>query len=225
MSLYQFTDDEAWLGNAPPPTIDIPLQQVLEAALVNQRTWSSSENATDALHTLCDLGLVVQVDTSGAGSNQLAQHIVQDLLNYTIIHHQPRHHGFLIQVHGNAQAIEIPVRSKLLLYRISMRLSVDIFVFSSRTKPFVVRGQGVAGAIGLFHRVDSVMQAGEYLVLGASNPLATITRPAPQPALPHPPYQTKAAVYRAGDRVKSRLFSKLPQITKAKKLQIFREAW
>jgi hypothetical protein len=158
----------------------------------------------------------------------LPEYITKTLLNFGLVNNAPCQHGFQLRVPSNNTPITIPAQNQLILYRISTRLNINIYIFSSRSKPRRFMSPQATCSIGFFHRIDSYQQTSEYLVLAPSNPVHPVTAvtAAPAPSPPQPPtYGSPAAVFRTQRRARKTLLTKLPPISPKEKKQALESAW
>ncbi|KAF9985323.1 hypothetical protein BGZ65_011219 [Modicella reniformis] len=79
-------------------------------------------------------------------------------------------HKFSLQLDPSpsAEIVDVHARSRLVLWYISKRLGITIYLFSSRSKARLFKAEGSNTSVGLFHHVDSFHGISEYLVLTTS---------------------------------------------------------
>lgn len=168
MEQLLFRDDADWIAKSQELGIHDreELTSRLRKAFLDHPDPLSNENTVHAIYTLSNAGLIVE-QSDNAWS--LPHFLCASLLNYSLIHQQPCFHKFFLELSAEpAVTIRIPARSHLLLHRLAYCLKIDIYLFSSRKKAILFAAEDAMGSIGLFHRVDSYDQVGEFLVLAPS---------------------------------------------------------
>ncbi|KAF8951852.1 hypothetical protein BGZ46_003774, partial [Entomortierella lignicola] len=147
-----------------------------------------------ALKYLLNFGLVPDC----SDDNTLGHYIAGTLLN------NPLNTQYMFQlVLSQSQSIAIPLRSKLLLWFLSNKLRVNIYLFSSRSDSICYKCPIAETSIGLFHRIDSFYNVSEYLVLVSSSHVATI-RELPPPTETRFDSDVKVAEFKEGKKRKAR---------------------
>jgi hypothetical protein len=197
--------DISWLRGAPrPPEINPIMEQRLERAHASPTTSSCKENTTMALKYLLNFGLVPDC----SNDNTLGHYITSTLLNNPRNTQQGEDGStsskYMFQlVLSQSQSIAIPLRSKLLLWFLSNKLQVNIYLFSSRSDSICYKCPIAESSIGLFHRIDSFYNVSEYLVLISSSHVATI-RELPPPTETKFDSDVKVAEFKEGKKRKAR---------------------
>ncbi|KAI8348549.1 hypothetical protein B0O80DRAFT_180206 [Mortierella sp. GBAus27b] len=205
MDALTIKDEDEWQQSAPgrPPDDPTTLQRLL-AATASPAAWTSYESITEALKSLLSLGFVVeQQQESPSPATELAHFITTTLLNFGLRHGSPSSFRFSLLL--GEQTLHIPSRSQLLLLHLSRLLSINIFIFSSRTKPKAYIQSGSKSSVAFFHRIDSFYNTSEFCVLAFArhvNPGLNLAPLVQAPTNFSSPI--RAAVFREGPRVTQR---------------------
>jgi hypothetical protein len=165
---FDFEDDSNWMeiarGILRNEATNTQLDQRLLSASAQKETSQNNENTKKALTTLAHLGLVVQKSQAHVeDEHSIAQYIASTLLNYSVNNNKPCPVNFCLKI--DDISITIPPKSRLLLYRLSQSLKINIFLFSSRAKVTIYKAESSIASVGFFHNIDSYFQTSEYLVL------------------------------------------------------------
>lgn len=166
-SSVRLTDDTGWRQGAPDPTVTNPvLTARVLAAFSHSSTTPTQENTAKALKTLSNFGLVVE-DLEGRDTNLSAAPLAQYIL-CTLLDIHPLGGSSDPSVFPSAPGssfFKTPLRSNMMLHQISLSLSVEIIVFSSRAKPITFRPPSPVSTVAFFHNIDSYLNISEFLVL------------------------------------------------------------
>ncbi|KAF9086061.1 hypothetical protein BGX27_003275 [Mortierella sp. AM989] len=201
---WDIVNDEAWVEQAlaasiPPP--DRELCRRLQMAHSHPSTSDNKERTRMALQNLASLGLVVEYANQSDTSAPMARRIVSTLLDTN----QPCPHKFYLRLGDkpNAVTMELPTRSRMLLRHLSQILGINIYLFSSRAQSVLFESAAASQSIGIFHRVDSVNNISEYLVLIAS-PHVVVAEQKPAPQVEQFSSSVPAATFREEKRKRKR---------------------
>ncbi|CAO3566064.1 unnamed protein product [Mortierella alpina] len=124
------------------------------------------ERVHEALRSLSNKDLILAADKT---SSLLAYSIASDILNCKGLHSPPT---FTIDIAGLSQkcivSIPVPSRSHLLLSFIASSLTVNSYLFFSRSLPVLFKHDNLAPWLGLFHHNDPILEVSDFLVLTPS---------------------------------------------------------
>lgn len=165
--LEHFAVDTQWIHKAPSPVDNAELHHRLASAFI-QLDPKGSEDLRKTLKALLPFGLVVHIPSPSSASPSvsslptlsLAQYLVKflnDLLSSNEDKHPTHSFSFL--------SMQEIVRTKLFFHFIAFFLHVNIFLFSSQSKPHIFRAENATSSIGIVHHVDSYHGTSEYLAL------------------------------------------------------------
>ncbi|KAF9271926.1 hypothetical protein BGZ68_002894, partial [Mortierella alpina] len=163
-----------------------PSATALMSALPGQMQWSSSSSSS-------------ATSTALMPTNGTAHRIADTLLNFSTRKRAdkrtyPSPYKPLLRLGPGITSpnFPVPTGSRLLLWCLAQKLHINIFLFSTRSKPHFFGYNGLGGtntSIGFLHHVDSFHGTSEYLVLGHSRtpPVPGILQPVQpvQPTLYH----------------------------------------
>lgn len=174
---FTIVNDTSWLDKLLKPSHNPEFELRLRQAYSHPLCSSNNENIKQTLRNLRTLGLVVEVETTG-----FAHSIANSLLNYPSTNSKPCPCRFELQIGPDPNSkLAVPSRSHLNLYLLSVRLQIDIYLFSTRSKAISFRQPGATSSIAFLHRVDSYININEYLVLIPSKTSIAVTNSIPLP--------------------------------------------
>ncbi|KAF8946388.1 hypothetical protein BGZ46_005788, partial [Entomortierella lignicola] len=140
-------------------------------ALAHEGVSAHNENTKKTLSNLLMFGLAVE-DSALSSVDSLARNISRTLLNASNSTGKPCPYHFKLKGLDSSQLsreqLEIPVPSRLLLHYLSQKLNINIYLFSTKSKPHFFKANGTKTAIGFFHVVDSFLGSSKFLVLTKS---------------------------------------------------------
>ncbi|KAG0006831.1 hypothetical protein BGZ65_003080, partial [Modicella reniformis] len=205
---YSVVFDGDWVQEAERTAKSHPLrdpdtlQQRLVCALADPFAVPANEDETKTLKSLLRFGLVVEKSSVEDSKVPQAQLIASAILN-TSIQTEANKDRFLLRIgqDPDSPTIRLPMRSMTMLRSLAMKLKVNIYMFSTRSKSVALLSPDAAHSIGFLHRVDSILGISEYLVLTASQHIEpTITLPPRSDDKGFLPF--KPAVFRKGERLR-----------------------
>jgi hypothetical protein len=239
---FRVVGDNAFMETVSAKTLpDGSLHRRLQQAQGDTRTCLNSEDDKGTQSVLRKLGLlVVPISQQDESSSSLDRYVCANLLDYHNTHpgtaQSPDIRFHLNIIHGDDScSIRLPGRSKLILQHIAQQLSINIFIFTNRSKPVAFLTQGSIRSIGFYNCVDSYKGENKYYVL-ESNPKAPVPRPAaaklpkpPDPSDPSGPSNpshepSKCAVLRQSRRVQENRRN-LKRLSTEESRQIMKKAW
>ena len=175
---------------APEP----PVRALLEQAFSDPGTQRTTENDKLARSFLRKLGLeAVPTTSADEDSTSLDRFICANMLDRHNIHPgqaQSPSVQFQLKVTEADEEewqIDIPCRSRLILWSLSQELKVDIYIFTNRSHPAAFLSPGSTRSLGFYNSIDSYFGLNKFYVLTAIANPPTPPEPAPSPTPLEPP--------------------------------------
>ncbi|KAK3845387.1 MAG: hypothetical protein J3R72DRAFT_41802 [Linnemannia gamsii] len=173
-----FEADQGFISNAPTPPPQTYQQMMYEQRLrMGYRLLKDlpppNENPKQALHFLAvesalvpAVGLADDHHNSNNGVHDF--HRVPDMAAYICDHllNSTAQHSFRLLLQGDKTAsLHIHHSCTLILRPVVEALKVSIYLFTSKTSPFLYESDGSRGAIGIFLRASSIEQVAQFVPL------------------------------------------------------------
>jgi hypothetical protein len=173
-----------------------PLCHLLQRAYSDPSTHHNSEDHKGALSALRRLGIKATTTTAeDERSPSLARYLCWTLLDYHNTHPgkaQSPDVQFklnILQEDQTSCTLDLPSRSRLVLWYLGHKLHISVYIFTNRSKPIALVYPESSVAIGFYQCVDSYLGTNTFHVLEANSrtsvPLPMTT--APEPANASPP--------------------------------------
>lgn len=172
-------DDDRWMDSAPTVKPgDEELSGRLITAYRQSLNSTLNENLKLTLRHLLQFGIIVECatklpttanttatnTTATTTATNISHYIAQTLLNHTSGADAYR---FTLQLAAN-KSLTIPSRSRYILFYLSVRLRINIILFSTRAKPHLYDVGDAQATIAFLEKTDSYYGTSEFLVLGAA---------------------------------------------------------
>ncbi|KAF9409526.1 hypothetical protein BGZ76_005673, partial [Entomortierella beljakovae] len=173
MDLTSFGVDIKLDDSSPAPILTAPCIQdsSLHKRLNNAfdhllKNLPANENIGDLQRTLLRFGLIVEDQKGGdtsTSSVQIAHHFAKKLLDPPA---DEPHLGY--NIHIGSETLRIPSSSSLLLLYLCQKFNINIFLFSSRSKPILFKAGDDRPSIGYIRHVDSFKGTSQLMVIAPS---------------------------------------------------------
>jgi len=190
---------------------------------------SLKENIRDAQRTLLRFGLVVEDHKEGdvsTSSVQIAHYFAKSILNPST---SCQHIDFNLDLSSepNSPLLKIPPSSNLLLWHLSQEFNINIFLFSTRSKPIYFEVGDDRPSIGFIRHIDSFNGTSQCIVIGASSHITdSDIRPPSQPIKKDFISDIPCATFRRGKRAPKRKKKKfVDNLDSHRCKEFFEEAW